>query len=320
LVNTLAIFATVFGVATSLGLGAMQINSGLKYAFGIPSSDTVAVVIILVVTAIFITSAVSGIQRGILFLSHLNMIFAGALIALVFTLGPTTFLLKFFTESLGAYLGDLVPTSFWTDAFGESDGWLDSWTVFYWAWWISWSPFVGGFIARISKGRTIGEFVVGTLIFPTILSFVFITVLGGTALHFDLSGVTDIAAAVEENTSFALFALLDELPASLLFSLIAILLIAIFFITSADSSTYVCAIQTSRGVKKPPRALLVFWGVSECLIAIFLLMVGGLSTLQSAAIIAAFPFMIVCLFLILALLKALRREDCHRKERLTGKR
>ncbi|MEE0775614.1 MAG: BCCT family transporter [Bacillota bacterium] len=308
IINILAVVATVFGVATSLGMGAMQINSGLQYAFGIPYGNGAMIAIIAITTCLFIASSVSGIDKGIRFLSNTNMVIFFVLLLFVFLVGPTLFQINFFTDSLGQYLSSLVSTSFWTDPFNQSDGWLGSWTVFYWAWWISWGPFVGGFIARISKGRTIREFVIGTLLAPVILSFIFMCVMGGTAIHLDMSGVSGVATAMGENVSYALFALLEQLPCTELFSILSIILISVFFITSADSSTFVCAMMTSRGIQNPSPHMKILWGLAEGAIAAVLLLAGGLSALQSASIAAALPFIFVCLGIIAALMKALKQD------------
>lgn len=308
LVNILAVFATVFGVATSLGLGAMQINSGLQYSLGVPYGNTSLILIIIAVTILFVTSSVSGIDKGIKILSNSNMVLFGLLTVFVLLTGPTLFLLNYLTSSLGEYMSGLIIMSFWTDAFSTNEGWLTSWTVFYWAWWISWGPFVGGFIARISKGRTIREFIIATLIAPVLLSFVFMAIMGGTAIFDDMQGMSEVSLAIGENTSYALFAMLKELPLSSITTIIAVLLIAIFFITSADSSTFVCAMMTSKGVQNPPRSLRIFWGAAEAAVAIVLLLVGGLTSLQTASIVGAFPFMFVCLLIVASFVKALRND------------
>lgn len=308
IVNVLAVFATVFGVATSLGLGAMQINSGLQYVFGIPYGNFPMILIIVIVTILFILSSVSGIDKGIKLLSNTNMVFFGLLMVFVLVTGPTLFLFDFFTDTLGDYFANFIHMSFWTDAFDTNEGWLTAWTVFYWAWWISWGPFVGGFIARISRGRTIREFVLATMIAPVLLSFIFINIMGGTALYNELNGLGNVAAAVSENSSYALFAMLNDLPASMISSLIAVVLIAIFFVTSADSSTFVCAMMTAKGIQNPPKSLRILWGCSESVVAIVLLLVGGLTSLQTASIVGAFPFMLVCLLLIVSFVKALRED------------
>lgn len=308
IVDILAVVATVFGVATSLGLGAMQISSGLTYVFGIPHSLPVMFGIIAVTTILFITSSVSGINRGIKILSDTNMVIMAILLLFVLFAGSTLFLADFFVDSMGKYFSSLISTSFWTDPFCESNGWLGGWTVFYWAWWISWGPFVGGFIARISRGRTIREFVIGTMFCPMLLCCVFMTIMGGSAIHFDLNGVTSIAEAMSDDVSYALFALLEQYPAPLFTSVLAMILLAIFFITSADSSTFVCAMMTSRGVQNPPQLLKIIWGIFEGIIAALLLYIGGLSAVQSVAIAIAFPLLFICLAMCASVIKSLKQE------------
>lgn len=309
IVDVLAVFATVFGVATSLGLGSMQINSGLHYVFGVPYNNAFLFGIIAVATALFLASSVRGINKGIKMLSDANMVVMALLLLFIFFSGPMLFILNFMVESFGEYITNLISASFWTDSFGQSDGWLNSWTIFYWAWWISWGPFVGGFIARISKGRTIREFILGALICPMLLSVVFMSIMGGNAIYLDISGVTAIGNAMSENISYALFALLEQFPLAKVTSFLAVILIFIFFITSADASTFVCAMMTAKGVQNPPNSLKVFWGVSEGVVAAVLLYVGGLTALQSAAIISAFPMIFISFLMAAALYKALRAEQ-----------
>lgn len=314
IVNVLAVFATVFGVATSLGLGAMQINSGLHYVFGVPTGNIPLIIIVVTVTLLFISSAVSGISKGIKILSDTNMVIAAVLLVFVLIVGPTLFILNFFISALGDYLNTLFSTCTWTDAFSTNEGWLGRWTIFYWAWWISWGPFVGGFIARISKGRTIREFIIGTLVCPVLLSFVFIGIMGGSALYGDINSLTDIAGAMADDVSYALFALLGSMPLAKVTSIIALLLISVFFITSADSSTFVCSMMTAKGVQEPPNSLKIFWGISESAVAIILLLVGGLTSLQTASIVGAFPFMIICILLVFSFMKALREDPLIREK------
>lgn len=307
-IDVLAVVATVFGVATSLGLGAMQINSGLFYVFGVPCTNAVMFGIIAIATVLFISSSVSGIDKGIRVLSDTNMVIMGILLLFVFFGGATIFVMNFFVDSIGKYLTNIVSTSFWTDPFGESNGWISGWTVFYWAWWLSWGPFVGGFIARISKGRTIREFVLGTLFCPMLLCCIFMVIMGGNAIHFDLNGVSSIADAMQNSVSYALFALLEQFPLVKVSSLLAIILIVVFFVTSADSSTFVCAMMTAKGMQNPPASLKVFWGITEGLVAAVLLYVGGLSAIQSTAIVIAFPLLFIALMMAAALTKSLRDE------------
>lgn len=307
-VDILSVFATLFGVATSLGLGAMQINSGLNYVYKLPNSTSVTVVLIAVITVLFITSAVTGISRGIKWLSNVNMYLAFLIMLFVLFLGPTKFILNVFTDTIGTYLQNIVQMSFWTDPYGTNPGWVGGWTIFYWAWWIAWGPFVGGFIARISKGRTVREFILGVLIAPTLLSFIWLSIFGGTAVSMELSGDAGIAKAVSENVSTALFAMFQNLPLTALVSTLACVLIGTFFITSADSATFVMGMLTSGGDLEPKAGLKIFWGVTEGAVAAVLLLAGGLSALQTASIVSAFPFMIVMVFMMISLVKAFKGE------------
>lgn len=309
IVDILAVIATVFGVATSLGLGAMQVNSGLHYIFGIPYNNAIMFGIIAITTVLFISSAVSGIDKGIKALSDFNMFLMAVLILFVLFSGATLFVTDFFVDSVGKYVSSLVSTSFWTDPFRESDGWIHSWTVFYWAWWLSWGPFVGGFIARISKGRTIREFVIGTMLFPMMLCCLFMTVMGGNAIYMDMQGITDIASALQDNVSYVLFAMLKHLPLPMFTSIVAMFLVMVFFITSADSSTFVCASMTTRGIQNPPGPVKILWGVFEGIIAAILLYVGGLTAVQSVSIVIGFPLLFVCLLIAAALMRALKKEQ-----------
>jgi glycine betaine transporter len=308
IIDVLAVVATVCGMATSLGLGAMQINSGLYYVFGIPCCNVVAFGVIAVATVLFISSSVSGLDKGIRALSNINMVLMLTLLLFVFFAGSTLFVTNFFVDSIGKYLSHVISISFWTDPFKESGGWLSGWTVFYWAWWLSWAPFVGGFIARISKGRTIRQFVLGILFCPMMICFIFMAVMGGNAVYLDLHGVTNVAHAMSENISFAFFALLEQFYLNKLISLLAMILIIIFFITSADSSTFVCAMMTSKGMRNPPVSLKVFWGISEGAVSAVLLYVGGLNAIRSTAIVIAFPLLFICIMMVASLLKSLRQE------------
>lgn len=307
-VDILAVWATLFGVATSLGLGALQINSGLEAVFHIPNNNTVTVIIIAVVTVLFITSAVTGIERGILWLSNTNVIIAVLLMIFMLAVGPTRFILNLFTDSLGTYFQNIIRMSFWTDPVKQG-GWVGGWTIFYWAWWIAWAPFVGGFIARISKGRTIREFLIGVLVAPTVFSLIFISVFGGAGLHLALFTKAGIVEAVKANVASALFVTLSQYPLGVILSTLAIILIGTFFITSADSATFVVAMLTSGGDLHPKTGLKVTWGVVEGAIAAVLLLSGGLTALQTASIAAAFPFMIVMFFMCYAMYKAVKMES-----------
>src|SRR5918994_2585449 len=306
-IDTLAIFATLFGTATSLGLGALQINGGLNYLWDVPNSVAVAILVIAVMTVLFILSAVSGVHRGIQWLSNLNMVLAVMLVLFLLVVGPTVFILNTLTESIGGYLSNLVPMSFRTAAFSDAE-WLASWTIFYWAWWISWTPFVGTFIARISKGRTIREFVLGVLVVPSVVTFVWFAVLGGTAINLELSGGGNIADAVAESPAVALFATLNPFTLAGLMSGIAVILVALFFISGADAGAIVMGMLSSRGVLEPRRWVVVVWGALAGAVASICLLSGGLEGLQQAAIISAAPFVLVMIGICYSLFKELRAE------------
>jgi len=305
-IDILAIFATLFGSATSLGLGALQINSGLDFLWGVEPADGIAVAVIAVLTAAFVLSAVSGVHRGIQWLSNGNMVLAILLVLFLLVVGPTVFQLETLVESIGAYLTTIIPASFRTGAFGDQ-AWLSSWTIFYWAWWISWAPFVGTFIARISRGRTVREFVVGVLLVPSGVSFVWFAVFGGAAIDLQLSGAADLGGVVGE-PEIALFTTLEEFPLSGIASFVVIVLVALFFVSGADAASLVMGMLSTRGSLAPPRPVTIMWGVSTGAAAAILLLANGLSALQQAAIIAAAPFTLVMIGLCVSLFKGMASE------------
>lgn len=317
-VNVLAVVATAFGVAASLGIGALQINSGLNTVFGLPVGRAAQVAIIAVVTAIFLASALSGVTRGIKWLSSFNLAVAGALTLLVFVLGPTVALIDTFTTTLGAYASEFIRMSLRTTPFRDSS-WVSSWTVFYWAWWVSWSPFVGLFIARVSRGRTIREFVIGTVLAPTLAGFVWFSVFGGTALHLEIFQGVPVAEAVQADVSTALFAMFDALPLGLLMSLAATVLVLVFFVTSGDSATLVLGMMSTQGNPNPPARVKLIWGVLVAGIATSLLLTGGVQAVQTATIVFALPFAVVIVGMAVSLWLAVRhdwREEQKRERAL----
>lgn len=306
LVDVLAVFATSFGVATSLGFGAVQINAGLNHLFGVSISIQSQFVIIAVVTVLFIASAWSGLSKGIKYLSNTNLVVAVILLALIVILGPTLLIFNMFTETFGGYLSNLVEMSMRTAPLDDGRrAWLDGWTIFYWAWWISWAPFVSMFIARVSRGRTIREFLVGVLIAPTILGAFWFAAFGSTAIDIQMGGKIDLSQFSTELTIFEMF---DAMPWSLILSVAAIILIASFFITSADSATFVLGMQSTNGSLTPPNNVKLIWGLIQSTIAVILLSVNGLTALQNTIIIAALPFSFVMLLMVFSLIKALREE------------
>ncbi|TDC78256.1 BCCT family transporter [Micromonospora sp. KC606] len=305
-IDIFAIFATLFGSAVSLGLGALQINSGLTTLWDVPKSTPLAIGIIAVLTLAFVISAVTGVKRGIQFLSNTNMVLAVALLFFLLVVGPTVFIFNTFTASTGGYLNDFIPMSFRTGAFGGEE-WMAGWTIFYWAWWISWTPFVGAFIARISRGRTIRQFVLGVVAIPSLVSFVWFSVFGGTAIDLQLGG-TDLSAAVSESPEAALFAVLREFPFFTVTAILVMVLVALFFVSGADAASVVMGTLSSRGDIEPKSWLVAMWGVLTGLVAAVLLLAGGLSALQSLTILAALPFLFVMVGMVAGLLRELRHE------------
>jgi choline/glycine/proline betaine transport protein len=312
-VDVLAVVATLFGIATSLGLGAMQVAAGLQRVFGWEMGNLGLLLIIAVVTGLATISVVLGLDRGIKRLSQINIVAAVTLAAAVFVAGPTLFLLFAFVENSGSYVQNIFSTLAFTGAYAgeEAAEFLDAWTIFYWAWWISWSPFVGMFIARVSRGRTIREFVAGVLVAPTLASFAWFTVFGNTAL-----GIPAVVDEVNElGESVSMFALLENLglPAGLVtgLSLLTVFVIVVFFVTSSDSGSFVVDMLTSGGDLDPAVQTRVFWAVAEGAIAATLLLAAGetgLQGLQAGAVSAGFPFAIVLVFATWSLLKGLRQE------------
>jgi glycine betaine transporter len=306
-IDILAIFATMFGSATSLGLGALQISSGLNFVWDVEATTGLAVVIILVLTAMFVLSAVSGVERGVQWLSNFNMLVAIGLLLFILLVGPTVYIFGTLVSATGGYFGGLVGRSFQTGVFGGSE-WLGSWTIFYWVWWMSWTPFVGTFLARISKGRTIREFVIGVLLIPSGVSFVWFAILGATAINLQLTGEANLIDTVAK-PEVSLFTLLEQFPVATLTSLIVIVLVAVFFVSGADAASIVMGMLTCRGILEPPRAIVAFWGAAMGAVAITLLLAGGLDTLQQAAIVAGAPFALVMIGIAVSLVKALRDEE-----------
>jgi glycine betaine transporter len=316
-IDVVAIFATLFGSATSLGLGALQITGGLDNVFdGGGESVALAVLVIWVLTACFVVSAVTGIEKGVQFLSNANAVAAACLVLFLFVVGPTVFILSTFTEGLGAYLTQLPTMSGRTGAFDEDQAaWLNGWTIFYWAWWVSWTPFVGMFIARISKGRTIRQFVAYVIVVPSLVSLVWFSIMGGSAFDLQLNQGQDLATTLaDEGTESILFTMLREYPLSSVTVVVAILLIAIFFITGADSASIVMGMLSQHGEEEPRRALIVFWGIAQGAVASVLLWSGGddlragLTALQNLVIIVGGAFLLVIVAMCVSLMKALRAE------------
>ncbi|WP_346208216.1 BCCT family transporter [Caldifermentibacillus hisashii] len=312
LVDTITVYATIFGVATSLGLGAIQISGGLSHLTpAIPNDTTTQLLIIIIVTVLFMLSAVSGLDKGIKLLSNLNVALAvGLMLFLLFT-EPTNFIMDVFTMTIGNYMQNLPSMSFKLSPF-EQNNWSQSWTIFYWAWWIAWAPFVGTFIARISKGRTIREFIIGVLAVPTLVGGLWFSVFGGSAIY--LERFKNVAIMEMMNVSgmeTALFYVLEHFPLGTIMSGLAIILICTFFVTSADSATFVLGMLTTNGSLNPPNSVKFIWGVFQSAAAAILLWTGGLQALQTASVIAAFPFTIIMILIVISLIQAFKKEKVY---------
>ncbi len=305
-VDILATVGTLFGVATSLGFGAMQINAGLAQVSDVPQGAEVQVLVIALITLVATISVVIGLHGGIQRLSKLNMGLAAAMLLFVFLAGPTVYQLEVLTASVGGYLQHLVGNSLWLDIDGRG-GWQADWTLFYWSWWISWSPFVGVFVARISYGRTVREFAVTVLLVPTAATFLWLAVFGGTALDLAVAD-TAFAEQVKGDAPMALHAMLARLPGGSLTGVLATLLVVVFFITSSDSGSLVDDMVTSGGHPNPPRAQRVFWAVSEGAVAGTLLLAGGLQALRTASLTSGLAMAALLLVASYGLLRSLHRD------------
>ena len=308
IIDTFAIFAGIFGLATSLGLGADQVTAGLNDLFAIPDNKVTMVILIVGITAIALISVMTGINVGIKRLSQFNIILAFILLLTIFVLGPTRYIFQSMFAGLGTYVMKIVPLSNWVGR--EDTAFLHDWTTFYWAWWIAWAPFIGTFIARISKGRTVRQFVIFVLLLPTLLCLIWFSVFGGTAIHqFLTENFTSVTEKVETyNYELALFGMFKGLPWTTLLSCAAMLLTIIFFVTSSDSGSLIIDIIAAGGKVDAPVAQRVFWCTAEGLVAIALLLGGGLVALQAAAIATGFPFAIVLLGMGACALVGLIRE------------
>ncbi|MEW5424315.1 BCCT family transporter [Amorphus sp. 3PC139-8] len=303
IIDTLAVFATLFGLATSLGIGAQQANAGLDFLFGIPQNDISMVILICAITGVALLSVVAGLDAGVKRLSEINMVLAALLLGFVILVGPTLVIATGFFGNLVAYLEYLPALS---NPFGRADtNFSQGWTSFYWAWWISWSPFVGMFIARVSRGRTVREFIFCVLLIPSLVSVLWMTAFGGTAITMLNEGHQAIADA---DLELKLFVMLDELPLAVITSFIAIVLVIVFFVTSSDSGSLVIDTITAGGKVDAPVPQRVFWATFEGVVAIVLLLGGGLTALQAAAVSTGLPFALVLLLASVALVKGLLSE------------
>jgi len=306
IIDIIAVIATVIGVATTLGFGAIQINGGLSFLYNVPSNILIQVIIIAIVTVLFMISAMTGIGKGIKILSNVNMGLAALLFIGMFFIGPTIFILNLFTETLGQYIQNLPKMSYRIAPLNEQiRSWINGWTIFYWAWWIAWAPFVGIFIARVSKGRSIREFVFGVLLVPSVIGFLWFSTFGGTAIMLEHEGKAEISNLVTEEVLFAVF---SNYSFGSILSIVAIILIGTFFITSADSGTYVLGMMTTNGSLNPGNRIKLIWGIMLSIISLALLYTGGLQALQNTMIAAALPFSMIMGLMTISLIMALYKE------------
>jgi len=316
LVDVLAVVSTVFGVATSLGLGASQVNAGFNYLFGIDVSITNQIIIMCGITTLAVVSVATGLDKGIKILSETNMILAVVLLLLIFVLGPTVFLLNAYLQNIGDYLADIVHNTFNLFAYKKTS-WIGGWTIFYWGWWLAWAPFVGLFIARISRGRTIREFIIGVMLIPTVFTLFWMTIFGNSAIDLVYNqGVVALGDMVSKDSSVALFVFLENFPLTSVLSFFSVLMIVIFFVTSCDSGAMVVDMLCSHGKNDTPLWQRVYWAVGIGIVAAILLLVGGLNALQTMTIASALPFAIVLLLAIVGLIKALRVEVFKQESQL----
>ena len=314
-VDILAVFGTMFGVVTTLGLGVLQINSGLDSLFGIPNNITVQIILIVIITMLAGLSLLMGLDKGIKRLSDINIFFTIVLLSFVIILGPTQFIFNSFFENIGNYLHQVIPLGLWTESYEGEANWQSSWTVFYWAWWISWSPFVGVFVARISRGRTIREFILGVLLIPITILFLWFTAFGGSAVHMELMAAVDpsianpgLVEAVRADTGSAIFKLMEFYPLTAALNGLIVVMIVLWFVTSSDSASFVIDMLTSGGDSNPPKIQRLFWAGTEGVIAAVLLAAGGLGALQAASIVSGFPFAVVIVIMMYSLLRGLSRD------------
>jgi choline/glycine/proline betaine transport protein len=308
LVDVFAVVSTVFGVATSLGLGASQVNAGFNYLFGIDVSTTNQIIIMCGITSLAVISVATGLDKGIKILSETNMILAIILLLLIFILGPTVFLLQAYLQNIGDYLADIVHNTFNLFAYKKTD-WIGGWTIFYWGWWLAWAPFVGLFIARISRGRTIREFIIGVMLIPTVFTLFWMTIFGNSAIDLVYNqGVVGLGEMVSKDSSVALFVFLENFPLASVLSFFSVLMIVIFFVTSCDSGAMVVDMLCSHGKNNTPLWQRVYWAVGIGIVAAILLLAGGLNALQTMTIASALPFTLVLLLAIAGLIKSLRVE------------
>ena len=306
-VDILAVIATIFGVATSLGLGAAQIVGGLGYVYGIENTAFFTILVIAVITVLFTVATVSGLQKGMQLVADIKIWISIGFMIFIFLFGGAVFICDIFTTTLGGYLGNLIQKSLWM----ENAGFVQSWTVFYWAWWIAWAPFCGQFVARVSKGRTIRQYLFAVMLLPAGFGFIWLAIYGGAAFNIDALTNGAIQAAVGSDYTTGLFALLEQLPLFRITAPLALLLIVFCFLGAANSATFVLSMLTSNGNMDPGKKLRAGWGIAQGAVTIVCILIGGtaiLNILQTVSIVAAFPYLFVMIFMCIAIYKALKQE------------
>ncbi len=313
IIDTLAVISTLFGLATSLGLGVQQISAGLEALGVLPNNIYVQVSLIILITLAATISVVLGIDKGVKVLSELNIRVGAIFLIFVFLVGPTLFILDSFIQNTGNYLQTVIGISTWTETYSQTT-WQNGWTVFYWSWWIAWSPFVGMFIARVSRGRTVREFITGVLLVPTLITFFWLSCFGGSAIYLELNALGNIAEAVDQNVAVALFEFLEEYPLFVISSVIGVFMVTIFFVTSSDSGSLVVDSLTSGGKVDAPVGQRIFWAQTEGAVAAVLLIGGGLSALQTATITTGLPFALILLLMCYSLNRGLKEEYAREAE------
>jgi len=318
LVDFLAAFATIAGISTSIGMGVMSIRFGVSHLFGFEMTTGLTVTALLLLIVAYTISAVTGLNRGIKHLSNINVWLAFGVLLFFLFAGPTRFVLNLLTDGLGHYFQNFIFMTFWSDPVNQGS-WLGWWTVFYWCWWIAWAPFVGGFIARISKGRTIREFIVGVLFIPFIVTVIWFSIVGGATLHAQINGIVDMWGAIQKDTGSGIYILLTAYPLGQIVSFIVFVNLLTFLVTSADSASFLVAMIMSRGDLEPKTVMKIIWGIVIGLSGVILLVSGGLQALQTVSIVAALPFSIIIIGMLYSLVRGLQSEKSTVSRHSLGK-
>ena len=314
IVDFLAVFATIAGISTTLGMGVISIKFGTTYLFGIAMTEVYVIIALILLIGAYTISAMTGLNRGIKKLSSLNMYLAFIVLVFVFIFGPTRFVLDLMSDGLGAYLSNFVFMTFWSDSVDKGP-WLGWWTIFYWGWWISWGPFVGGFIARISRGRTIREFIVGVLFVPLAMTVIWFSVVGGATIHAQHTGLVDMWGAISADVGSGIYTLLGAYPFGSIIAYVVFFNMLTFIVTSADSAAFFVSMIISKGNLEPTTTMRVVWGIALGLSAIILTLSGGLQALQTVSIVAALPFSLVMIAMAAAFVKSVINDPAMKLDK-----